>query len=172
MRIVSHPLARLALVLAATGALVAGPLAARAGDAAPMRAEQRTGGAHTQAQPADEDEALTPQERMARRHPQTVRAGDLLGLPLLDLDDRTLGFVRQVARTADGGVVLVVPVGGWFGWGGRPVPVPLETVAILGRQIALLDIAREDLPGLATWAPAGDTPIAADETLRIAITRR
>ncbi len=171
MRLSSRSRSRLALILAA-GTLAAGPMAARAADPVPMRAEPRSGGAHTQAQPADEDEALTPQERMARRHPQKVRAGDLVGLPLLDLDDRTLGFVRQVTRTPDGGVVLVVPVGGWFGWGGRPVPVPLETVAILGRQIALLDIPREDLPGLATWQGAGDTPIAADETLRIAITRR
>ncbi len=170
MRIASHLPSRIALLLAA-GALAVAPLAARAADPVPMRAEPRAGGAHTQAQPADEDN-LTPQERMAQRWPQKVRAGDLVGLPLLDLDDRTLGFVRQLARTPDGSVVLVVPVGGWFGWGGRPVPVPLETVAILGRQIALLDITREDLPGLATWQPAGDTPIAADETLRIAITRR
>lgn len=171
MRIASHSPVRLALLLAA-GALAGAALPARAADPVPMRAEQRAGGAHTQAQPIEADEALSPQERMAQRWPQKVRAGDLVGLPLLDLDDRTLGFVRQVARTPQGGVVLVVPVGGWFGWGGRPVPVPLETVAILGRQIALLDIPREDLPGLATWTPAGDTPIAADETLRIAITRR
>ena len=32
-----------------------------------------------------------------------------------------------------------------------PVPVPIETVAILGRQIALLDIPRDDLPKLASW---------------------
>ncbi len=170
MRLSFPSRSRLALILAA-GALAAGSLAARAADPVPMRAEQRTGGAHTQAAPAEEDN-LTPQERMARRYPQPVRAGDLVGLPLLDLDDRTLGFVRRVTRTQDGGVVLVVPVGGWFGWGGRPVPVPLETVAILGRQIALLDIPREDLPSLTTWAPAGETPVGADETLAIAITRR
>lgn len=129
------------------------------------------GGAHTQTAPA-EDDGLTPAERMEKRFPQKVRAGDLVGLPLLDFDDRTLGRVTAVARTAEGGIVLVVPVGGWFGQGGRPVAVPIEAVAILGRQIALLDIDREDLPEAATWRADAGTPVAADETLRIAITRR
>ncbi|MFG1343422.1 PRC-barrel domain-containing protein [Xanthobacter autotrophicus DSM 431] len=126
--------------------------------------------ANTQVAPADDD--LTPAERMAERHPQKVRVGDLVGLPLLDFDDRTLGFVTEVARTPEGGIVLVVPVGGWFGHGGRPVPVPIETVAILGRQIALLDIPRGDLPKLLTWAGNAGTPVPADEIIRIAITRR
>ncbi|MFG1281445.1 PRC-barrel domain-containing protein [Xanthobacter autotrophicus] len=126
--------------------------------------------ANTQAGPAEDD--LTPAERMAERFPQKVRVGDLVGLPLLDFDDRTLGYVREVARTPEGGIVLVVPVGGWFGHGGRPVAVPLETVAILGRQIALLDIPRAALPQRATWAPKDGAPIAGDEIIRIAITRR
>ncbi|MFG1277304.1 PRC-barrel domain-containing protein [Xanthobacter autotrophicus] len=126
--------------------------------------------ANTQAGPAEDD--LTPAERMAERFPQKVRVGDLVGLPLLDFDDRTLGYVREVARTPEGGIVLVVPVGGWFGHGGRPVAVPLETVAILGRQIALLDIPRAELPQRATWAPKDGAPIAGDEIIRIAITRR
>ena len=66
----------------------------------------------------------------------------------------------------------MVPVGGWFGRGGRPVPVPLETVAILGRQIALLDIPRDDLPKLASWTPAAGQSVPADDIIRIAITRR
>ena len=126
--------------------------------------------ANTQAGPAEDD--LTPAERMAERFPQKVRVGDLVGLPLLDFDDRTLGYVREVARTPEGGIVLVVPVGGWFGHGGRPVAVPLETVAILGRQIALLDIPRAELPQRATWAPKDGALIAGDEIIRIAITRR
>lgn len=126
--------------------------------------------ANTQAGPAEDD--LTPAERMAERFPQKVRVGDLVGLPLLDFDDRTLGYVREVARTPEGGIVLVVPVGGWFGHGGRPVAVPLETVAILGRQIALLDIPRAELPQRTTWAPKDGAPIAGDEIIRIAITRR
>lgn len=139
--------------------------------AAPATAGFAAGGAHTQVAPTPED-GLSPAERMAERHPQKVRVGDLVGLPLLDYDDRTLGFVQEVARTAQGDIVLVVPVGGWFGHGGRPVAVPIETVAILGRQIALLDIPREELPTLATWAGSAGAPIPADDIIRIAITRR
>ncbi|MFG1212049.1 PRC-barrel domain-containing protein [Xanthobacter flavus] len=126
--------------------------------------------ANTQTAPGEDD--LTPAERMAERFPQKVRVGDLVGLPLLDFDDRTLGFVTEVARTPEGGIVLVVPVGGWFGRGGRPVPVPIETVAILGRQIALLDIPRDDLPKLASWTGGAGHNVPADDIIRIAITRR
>lgn len=126
--------------------------------------------ANTQTEPADDD--LSPAERMAGRFPQKVRVGDLVGLPLLDFDDRTLGHVREVARTPEGGIVLVVPLGGWFGHGGRPVAVPIEAVAILGRQIALLDIPRADLPQRATWAAKDGAAVASDEVIRIAITRR
>ena len=52
------------------------------------------GGAHSdpQAVPAkaatvDDQENLSPEEKMGRRFPQPVRVGDLIGLPLLDWDD-------------------------------------------------------------------------------------
>jgi hypothetical protein len=141
---------------------------ARADDPQPMRAEG--GGAHTQSTP--QQDSLTPEERMNRRFPQKVRVGDLLGLPMLDFDDRTLGHVKEVVRTPDGKIVLVMPFGGWFGCGGRPVGVPIETVAILARQLDVLDIPREDFPALATWKDSEGTPIAPDETIRIAISRR
>lgn len=133
---------------------------------------EAAGGAHTQAQPASGGDSLTPEARMNRRFPQNVRAGDLVGLPLLDYDDRTLGHVTQVDRAADGKIVLVVNDGGWFGWGGRSVAVPIEAVAVLGRQIALLDMSREDFFALQSWTGADDTPIDANQTIRIAITRR
>lgn len=114
----------------------------------------------------------TPEDRMNRRFPQKVRVGDLLGLALLDDDDRTLGHVESVVRTQEGKVVLVTTYGSWFGLGGRRVGVPLETVAILGRHIDVLDIAREDFPSLPIWHASGATAISPDETIRIAIGRR
>src|SRR5690242_20709561 len=45
---------------------------------------------------------LSPEEKMQRRYPQWVRAGDLIGLPVLDDDDRTLGRVMTVVRTSGG----------------------------------------------------------------------
>ncbi|MES2710483.1 MAG: PRC-barrel domain-containing protein [Pseudomonadota bacterium] len=114
---------------------------------------------------------IAPEERMRRRHPQNVRAGDLVGLPLLDVRDRTLGRVERVVRDGQGKVVLVVRSGGWFD-SGRPVGVPMETVAILGRQIALLDIPRDAFLASPAWRDTTATQVAENDTLRIAITRR
>lgn len=140
---------------------------AGADDPKPMRAE---GGAHTQ--PASHRDGLTPQERMNRRFPQPVRVGDLIGLPMQDYDDRILGYVERVVRTPDGQIVLVMPFGGWFGYGARRVGVPIETVAILARHLNVLDIAREAFPALPTWTDGQAMAIPANETIRIAISRR
>src|SRR5688572_23646060 len=36
----------------------------------------------------------SPEEKMARRFPQKIRVGDLVGLPMLDWSDRTIGYVQ------------------------------------------------------------------------------
>jgi hypothetical protein len=155
MRPVTLPLL-FALLLAASPVHAAGPPA---------------GGAHTQGPlpPADE---RTPEERMNARFPQNVRAGDLIGLPVQDEDDRILGYVADVVRKPDGRIVLVMPEGAWLWRSGRPVPIPIETVAILARHINLLDIPREDVPKLPAWDPTQGSPIARDDVIRIAIGRR
>ncbi|HEY9215492.1 MAG TPA: PRC-barrel domain-containing protein [Ancylobacter sp.] len=154
-------------VLLGVSVLGALPGGAHADDPAPMRAE---GGAHTQ--PMQAQDGLSPEQRMNRRFPQKVRVGDLVGLPMQDYDDRILGYVEKVVRTADGRIVLVMPFGGWFGYGGRPVGVPIETVAILARHLNVLDIPREDFPALPSWKDGEGTPIPADDIIRIAISRR
>lgn len=159
--LLSTPLA--ALLLAAP---LGGPARADGGP----QVTRREGGAHTQ--PVAQEDGLTPQQRMARRFPQKARVGDLIGQAVLDLDDRTLGTVTEVARTPEGNLVLVMPYGGWFGRGGRPVGVPLEAVASLGRHINLLDLDRADLAALPDWTATSGTPLAANETIRIAISRR
>jgi hypothetical protein len=129
----------------------------------------------------EEEKELSPEEKMARRFPQPVRVGDLIGLPVLDWRDNTLGFVRQVVRTPAGKIQLIVPYRRWFGrvsyegvlsWGTRPVAVPIEKVAILGRQIAALDMPREEFDSAPTFSAAQASVVAPDETIRIAITRR
>jgi hypothetical protein len=123
----------------------------------------------------------SPEEQMRRRFPQAVKTGDLVGLPVLDDADSTIGFVSHVARTADGKIQLIVPYSPWLGWasflasprwGKRPVAVPIEKVAILGRQIAALEMAREDFDKAPTWTGASAERVPIDETIRIAITRR
>jgi hypothetical protein len=120
----------------------------------------------------------SPEEKMRARFPQPVKVGDLVGLPVLDGYDSTLGYVQQVVRTPEGKIVLVVPYGKWFGWARtgwlgsrRLVAVPIERVAILARQIAAIDMEREEFDSAPTWSPAGQ-PIAAGEIIQIAIYNR
>lgn len=135
------------------------------------------------APPGDEksEKDVTPEEKMRRRFPQPVRVGFLIGLPVLDWDDSTIGFIQQVVRTPQGKIQLVVPYYSRLGWvrnGGpldrwrRPVAVPIETVAILARQVDVLDMSRQEFDAAPTFAPSNATPLAADERIQIAITRR
>lgn len=128
------------------------------------------------AKPKNED-TLTPAQIMQRRFPQPVRVGDLIGLPVLDYDDSTIGYVTQVVRSSEGKVSLIVPYSAWFGWartvwGKRPVAVPIEVVTILGRQIDALEMTREDFDEAPTWSSAQDRPIPANERTLIALGRR
>jgi hypothetical protein len=131
--------------------------------------------------PKDEKPKLTPDEKMSSRFPQPVRVGDLIGLPVLDDDDSIIGFIGDVVVTPTGRIQLVVPYGRWFGWirwGGpfawnrRLVGVPIETVAILGKQVDALDMPPEAFDRAPTFQPTESTPIGRDATIKIAIGRR
>jgi hypothetical protein len=114
----------------------------------------------------------SPEAIMSRRFPQKVRVGDLIGLPMLDDNDVTLGHVERVVRTPEGKIKLIVGYSKWFGWFGRPVAVPIEVVAILGRQIASLDMPPAEYAAAATWTAGKDVAIPDNDVIRIAITRR
>ena len=114
----------------------------------------------------------TPEQKMLKRFPQPVRVGDLIGLPVLDEDDSTLGRVREVVRTPEGKIKLIVSYGGWFGWGARPVAVPIEVVAILARQINAVDMQPSEFAAAPNWSGTGAQVLPSDEMIRIALGRR
>jgi hypothetical protein len=129
----------------------------------------------------DERVKRSPEEVMNRRYPQPTRVGDLIGLPVLDYWDSTIGYVRQVVRNPAGQVQLIVPYGrllGWVRWGGpfdwhrRPVAVPIEVVAILGRQIVALEMSREEFDSAPEVTMGQNAPLDADEMIKIALGRR
>jgi hypothetical protein len=72
----------------------------------------------------------------------------------------------------EGKIQLIVNQGRLFGLGGRLVPVPIEAVAILARQLDLLDISREEFRAIPVWSAATTQPIPPDEMIKIAISRR
>jgi hypothetical protein len=125
-----------------------------------------------QTAPAQTPDALSPEERMQRRYPQPVKVGDVIGLPVLDFDDRTLGYVKSVVRTPAGKIQLVVPYGGLLGWGRRPVAVPIEVVAIAGRQLAALDMTRAEFDATPSWNDPQSQSLASTDIIRIGLYRR
>lgn len=125
--------------------------------------------------PADKAMAaadMAESERMKRRFPQPVRVGNLIGLPVLDDDNRRLGRVRQVVRTPQGKIKLIVAYGGLLGWDTRLVAVPIEVVGIFGRQLASLDMPRKDYAAAPTWQDTADVVVPREDSIRIALARR
>ena len=119
----------------------------------------------------DSQQSMPMNERYLKRFPQPVRVGDLIGLPMLDDQASTLGTVRQVVRTADGKVQLIVSYSRWWGWFGRPVAVPLEVVGIQGRELVSLDMSPDEYAKAPTWHDTAATPLPPDATIRIALAR-
>jgi len=129
----------------------------------------------------DKKKEMTPDEKMQARFPQPAKVGHLIGLPVLDGNDSTIGYVKQVVRTPDGKIQLIVPYGKWFGWapdgwlfawGRRPVAVPIEVVAILALQINAVDMDRGAFDRAPTWVGGQSTPIPPDQVINIALGRR
>jgi len=115
---------------------------------------------------------MAEDERMKRRFPQPIRVGALIGARVSDSDSRTLGFVRQVVRTPQGRIDLIVDYDGWFGWGTRPVAVPIAVVGSLGRDVASLDWPRSAYASAPIWQNTGGSVLADGDTVGIALARR
>ncbi len=116
--------------------------------------------------------AQTAQERMQRRFPQPVRVGDLVGLPVLDENDVTIGRITQVVTDQAGNVLLIVPYGSWTAWHRRPVAVPVEVVAMLGRQVAAIDMKRAAFDAAPDWPGRPAAVLGPEDIIRVALTRR
>ena len=112
----------------------------------------------------DAQHPMPMKERYLKRFPQPAQVSDLIGLPVLDLNSSTLGYVRQVVRTPAGEIELIVDYSRWWGWFGRPVAVPLEVLGIAGRQLVSLDMSPSEYAAAPTWHDAGAARLPADAT--------
>lgn len=120
---------------------------------------------------------MAEDERMKHRFPQPIRVGALVGARVSDNDSRTIGTIRQVLRTAQGRIDVVVDCCGWFGFGARQVVVPIAVLGVFGREVASLDWERSAYASAPAWQSsdwqhAGGTVLADDDTVRIALARR
>lgn len=122
--------------------------------------------------PKPPEQPPSPEERMNRRFPQPVKVSFLVGLPMLDEGNSTLGRIESVQRTPEGKIRLVIGYGGLLGFGERPVAVPVELVAMLGDAVAAVDMPGRDFATAPTWQASEGQPLDPADTIRVAIIRR
>ncbi|MGA9562778.1 MAG: PRC-barrel domain-containing protein [Pseudolabrys sp.] len=135
------------------------------GERAFVIAQQTPAGADTKG-----DDSL--QTKFNRRFPQEVKVGHLIGMPVLDDNDVTLGYVQKVARTPKGKIELIVSYSKWFGWFGRPVAVPIEAVAILARQLDSVEMKPDEYEKAMTWSQGESQILSESDSVRVALGRR
>jgi hypothetical protein len=119
----------------------------------------------------DAQHPMSMNERYLKRFPQPARVGYLIGLPVLDINSKTLGYVQQVVRTPAGEIKFIVSYGRWFGWFGRPVAVPLQVLGIEGRQLVSVDMSPSEYDASPTWRDTESTPLPVDGTVLVALSR-
>jgi hypothetical protein len=73
----------------------------------------------------------------AMRFPQPVRVGDLLRRDVIQPveSQNFLGTVQQIVRDPDGTLAAVINLGGFLGFGSRPVSVPVDALVLLGQVL-------------------------------------
>ena len=96
-----------------------------------------------------------------------VRVVDLIGLPIVDQNKLTMGRVRAVVRTGEGKIELLLPLGGLFGFGERLVPIPIESVALSGPQVTVVDMPPHRFQKTPTWYGSNSETLAAAETVAV-----
>lgn len=121
-------------------------------------------GAHTAA-PAPPEAAL--------RFPQPVRVGDLTNRLVLEPSNHqsVLGRVDSVSRDATGRLFLVMRYGGLLGYGTRRVAVPLETTALLGPFVQVVDVPPAEIAALPVFDAAATSVLADGDVVRMGINR-
>ena len=119
----------------------------------------------------DAQNSMPMKERYLKRFPQPARIGKLIGMPVLDLYSKTLGYVRKVVRTPGGEIKFIVGYSQWWGWFWRLVAVPLEALGMEGGHLVSLDMSPSEYAAAPTWRDTGAAPLPADATVRVALSR-
>jgi hypothetical protein len=116
---------------------------------------------------------MTLAEAAARRFPQPVRVGDLIGRRVLQpLESQpTLGWVLDVVQQQDGTINVIVNYGGVLGFFARPIAVPVDAMALLGQYMEILDFTPEQLSQFKTFDASGVSRLPPDGTIRVGLAR-
>jgi len=103
----------------------------------------------------------------AQAQTNPVHVADLVNLPIVDESQSVMGRVRAVVRSGDGKIELLLPLGGLFGFGERLVPIPIESVALAGPQVLVVDMPPHRFQKTPTWYGSHSEILAAAETVSI-----
>jgi hypothetical protein len=112
-------------------------------------------------------------ESAAMRFPQPVRVGDLLGRDVLrpvESQD-VLGHVRELVRDSKGQILVVIDIGGFLGFGRRPIAVPVDAMVLLGQDMEVVAFTPDELRQFRTFSPSGTTPIADDAMIKVGLAK-
>jgi hypothetical protein len=125
------------------------------------------------AQDNDLPDAQDLADATAKRFPQPVRVGDLLNRSVLEpVESRpVLGHVRAVVKQPDGTIAVVMDYGGLLGFFSRPIAIPVNAMALLGKDVEVIDYEPEQLQKFPTFNPAGTKPLPPDTVLRVGLAK-
>ena len=109
----------------------------------------------------------------ARRFPQPVRVGDLLGRDVLRPVESqvVLGNVSALVRDAQGRIMVVVNFGGFLGIGSRPIAVPVDAMVLLGQDMEIVAFTPEQLQQFPTFSPAGTAAVGNDLVIKVGLAK-
>ncbi len=123
----------------------------------------------------DNDDAQSPAQIMKdveNRFAQPVRVGDLIGREVLEpvATRAHLGRVRELVDGKDG-IDVVVDYGGWFGFGARPIAVPIAAMTLLGPTMEIVAYTPEQLRAFPTFDVSGAKPVAPDTSIEVGLSK-
>ena len=109
----------------------------------------------------------------AMRFPQSVRVGDLLRRDVIQPveSQNFLGTVQQIVRDPDGTLAAVISLGGFLGFGSRPVSVPVDALVLLGQVVEVDAFTPAQLRQMPTFSPGTAVPLPPDAVIRVGLAK-
>ena len=82
-----------------------------------------------------------------------------------------LGRVRSVVRDRNGQIMVVIDFGGFFGFGTRPIAVPVDAMVLLGQDMEIVAFTPKQLQQFSTFSPSGTTDVPNDTIIKIGLAK-
>jgi hypothetical protein len=102
-----------------------------------------------------------------------VRVGDLLHrLVLRPVESQDiLGRVHAILRNDQGQIVVILNIGGVYGYGGRLIAVPVDAMVLLGQDMEVVAYTPAQLAQFPTFVSQGAQPVPDDTTIKIGLAK-